>query len=1190
MLIMGRKSLTATVSVCLGLLLCCSRALGQSVYGEMSGTFTDLSDAPIAGASVTVTSVEKGTKFRSTTNRSGNFSVTHLLPDTYSLTVQSEGFKTLQETGIPVFADQSSRINGKLSKGNAADVTAAAAGEVSILKTDRTDVSTLFTRTTLENLPSLDVNVARYTLLVPGALLGTTGLPPEQNPQRGPAINVNGQHFSGTASQLDGTTDRDPLQGFIVINPTLESVHEMKVTTQNYSAEFGEATAGVLTIQTRSGTNVWHGSAFDYRRSDWGQARVPFAFGGVPPLKRNEFGGSLGGPVIRSRFFLFGDYQVTRQAVGFDQLLSVPTLLVHQTCVGGLSGNCDLSEYLSVAQIYDPSTHVPFSSNRIPNSLISPAAVNLLGLLPVPNNSNHGIVNNYRASGMEVFNADQFNLRADLNVTEKFRVFGRYSFADFRDDGTGAFGTVAGGAGTNPQGYAGIARTRNQGLSIGFSYAFRSSLLTDFRFGFLRYHLNLDSPDLGTEPALELAQTDGLNNDLYSSGMPDFEISGQLPGQVFNPSLGTDYLRFGYSNSANSCNCPLREVENEFQGVNNWTRNFGNHAFKWGADVRFLDNYRLASDRRRAGHLTFNPSVTGLGTPNAPGLGLATFLLGDVSSLDRYYSNPQNPFGLDAGEHQRRTFFYAQDTWQATHRLTINYGLRWEIYFPQTVTGRAAGGFLIPNFNSPTASIFRVPGTPGVNSNGDVKISLNNLGPRIGIAFLAAPKTVIRAGYGRSFDGGRGGSIFGIAATQNPPVMISLQNVAPPGSPHLLHLGQPMPAFNFPPLTGSFSIAELYNDLTVGSPQNQGVVYAMPGKLRLPTVDAWNLTVQHELSSSMYVELGYVGNKGTHVSTDGVIAGTSYYDINQTSLNNFIIPGNSSTNGNCAPKQPSGKFCKSNPLTRKLFDPWPSSILYFGDSASNNYNSLQAKLDKRFRRGYEVLAHYTWAKGLDYDANYFKTNPRIGYGPSNFDRAHVFVLASLWSLPLGRDRALLSGIGPVFDRIVGGWALSMVTDWYSGLPFTPIYSSCGMDQMNAGAPCRPNLVGTVHVTGDRNPYFTVAGTTLTAGTFNASTGTVNPGGTSGPWQRPAPGTIGNVARNSIRGPGFSQADVALSKEIHLRESLSLRFRADLFNLFNKANLGNPNPCVDCSNAGKIAGAIGSGDTPREFQFSLKVEF
>jgi len=1184
---MSRKSLTATVSVFLGLLLCCSRGLGQSVYGEISGTFTDTSDAPIPGASVAVISVEKGTKFRTITNQSGQFSITHLLPDTYSLTIQSEGFRTLQETGIPVFADQTSRINGKLSKGNSADVTSAGAGEVSILKTDRTDVSTMFTGVTLQNVPILDLNVARFALLVPGALPGTTGLPPEQNPQRGPATDINGQRFSGTASQLDGTANRDPLQGFIVINPTLESVNEMKVTTQNYSAEFGEATAGVLTIQTRSGTNASHGSAFDYRRTDWGQAGVPFAFGGVPPIKRNAFGGSLGGPVVRSRFFLFGDYQGTRQAVGFDQLLSVPTLLVHQTCLSGLSGNCDLSEYLSAGQVYDPSTHLPYRANQIPNSLISQAAVNLLGLLPLPNIANRGIVNNYQASGLEVVNADQFNLRPDLNLTGKFRVFGRYSFADFRDDGSGAFGAVAGGAGTNAQGYAGIARTRNQGLSIGFSYTFRPSLLADFRFGFFRYHLNLNSPDLGTEPALTVAQTSGLNNDLYSSGMPDFEIPGQLAGQISNPSLGTDYLRFGYSNAVNSCNCPLREVENEFQGVNNWIKTSGNHAFKWGADVRFLTNYRLASDRRRAGHLTFNPSVTGLGTQTAPGLGLATFLFGDITSVDRYYSNPQNPVSFDAGEHQKRTFFYAQDTWQATHRLTINYGLRWEIYFPQTVAGKAAGGFLIPNFNSPTASVFRVPGTPGVDRHGNVNISLNNLGPRIGIAFLAAPKTVIRAGYGRSFDGGHGGSIFGIAATQNPPVMISLQNIAIVGRP--LHLGQPVPAFTFPALSGSFSIAELYYDLIAGNTQNQGVVYAIPGKLRLPTVDAWNFTVQHELSSSMYFELGYVGNKGTHVSTDAS-ARASFYDLNQTSLNKFIIARHSGTNPNCAPKQPTGNFCKSNPITRKLFNPWPSSILYFGNSASNNYNSLQAKLDTRFWQGYEILAHFTWAKGLNYDNNYFNTNPRIGYGPSNFDRSHAFVLAGFWSLPVGRGRALLGGIAPVFDRIVGGWVLSTITTWYSGLPFTPTYSSCGIDQMNAAAPCRPNLIGTVHVTGRRNGYFPVAGSTLAAGTFNASTGTVSPGGVSGPWQRPAPGTIGDVARNSIRGPGFSQSDVALSKEIHLRESWALRFRADIFNIFNKANLGNPNPCVDCSDAGTIAGAIASGDTPREFQFSVKLEF
>jgi Carboxypeptidase regulatory-like domain/TonB dependent receptor len=1206
---MGRKFLTLVLASCVSTCFLADDAIGQSLYGEVSGRFTDALGNPIAGAEVTVTSQEKGNRFRTSTNKFGNFQVTDLVPDTYSIAVEANGFKTFRETEIPVFADQASRVNASLPRGESTDLVLANSGDIDILKTDRTDVATLFSRRSVADLPLRDLNVTRLGLFVPGSLPATSlGLSVVQNPQSGNFINVNGQLFVGTAFQLDGTDNRDPLQGLIVINPNLESVGEVKVTTQNYSAEFGEATAGVVTIQTRSGTNSWHGSAFDFRRTGWGQATDPFSTTPPAPIKRNEFGASIGGPLIENRLFVFGDYEGTRQSNGLNQLLSVPTLLVHQTCLIGASGFCNLHEYLDASnsgrgQVYNPSSGMPFKNNEVPRSLLNEGAVNLLTLLPLPNTGAPGeIVNNFIASGARILDADQFDTRVDFNATEPLRILARYSLADFRDNGSPAFGRVAGGAGTNQAGFAGIAQTRNQGISAGLAYKFRPNLLTDFRFGFFRYHLNLDSPDLATAPATTIAKTPGLNNDLFSSGMPDFELPGALPGQQFNASLGGDYLRFGYSPAVNSCNCPLREHEQQFQWVNNWTMASGKHSFKWGADIRLLQNFRLASDRRRAGHLVFSAnttSSTGPGTRTG-GLSLATFLFGAVSSFDRFYANPENPAAFNAGERQKRWFFYGQDTWRVLPRLTINFGLRWEIYFPQTVTRDGAGGFLIPNFTHPAQSLFNVPGTAGVDRSGNVKTSLTNFGPRLGVAYLATQKTVIRAGYGRSFDVGFAGSVFGISATQNPPVMI-FQSLFNQGSP-VFTLGQNPPpyAFTFPSSAKPFDISDLnlaiLENLGIGNASatnqlNQSNIYAIPGRVRLPTVDAWNFTIQRQLFSTSYIEVGYVGNKGTHVFPDGV---SSYYDLNQAKLEGYIGLKSSPAGCATAPK-PSDKYCVTPKLSRQRFNPWGGQVRYFGNDASNNYNSLQVKLNKSFHQGYDFLAHYTWAKGLNYDSTYFNVDPsiaRMGYGPSNFDRTHAFALTNLWTLPVGRGKALLGKISPAADRVLGGWAINAATVWYSGLPFSPTYSACSHDRDTG--PCRPNVAGIVHIGGDRKEWFTsTGGIMLPASRFDSVTGVTAPGIPVGPWQEPAPGTFGNAGRNSLRAPSFFQSDLAFAKDIVFTERVSLRFRADVFNAFNKVNLGYPGgstgPCVDCRGGAAIQ-SLTPGAFQRQLQFSLKLQF
>jgi len=1098
-------------------------AVAQAVYGSIFGTVTDRSGAAVVGVKLTVTSTQKGVKFETTTNETGNYTVTHLIPDQYDVRAEALGFKVVMSTGIPVYADQAARVDVQLQVGGTQETVIVSAEDMPLIKTDRADVATIFSEKEVANLPLLNRNFTSLVLLTPGTSEQVWQHASSENPQGGLQIMVNGQHFSGTSYQLDGTDNQDPILGIIVINPTLESVTQTKITTQNYDAEFGQVLAGVVTVQTKSGTNNFHGSAFGFRRTGWGQARNPFTQPPdrpLPSIKWNQFGVSTGGPIIKNRLFLFGDYQGTRRSNGISVRLNVPTDLVRSTCLDPTVPFCDLGEYPQ--PLFDPATGDQFANNQIPRNRISPQAVNLLGFLPRPNVPAAGISQNFINSGAEQFNDDGFNVRVDHNATERLKIFGRYSFADFRQNAVGAFGPIAGGVGLSQDGFTGQSLVRNQSIAVGFDHMLRPNLLADFRFGFFRYHVNVLPDGAGTTPAKD-AGIPGLNlGDTLTSGMPFFSVDGQEgDGFVFGTIAP-----------------PTLEKEQQFQWVNNWTRTPGNHVFKWGADIRYAQNLRVASAGARSGSLYFFNSRTQ--GPTGGGLGLATFLLGDVSSFQRFVNQTYT-----AGERQQRLFLYGQDTFRITPSLTLNYGLRWEFYTPQSVTGKGAGGWV-----DLSTGLVRVAGYGNINLQGNVKNNFTNFAPRMGIAYQATSKTVLRMGYGRSFDIGVFGSVFGHTVTQNLPVLVQQQLNPPTFTGHVFNLSTGPPAAIFPaiPSSGKFALPD------------QVSAYVLPTKMRLPTLDAWNVTVQQAITPTLSLQVGYVANKGTHVFAGD----TPNYDVNQASIVGF---GTLSTD-------------ERKPFFERFG--WTQQINYFGSDASDNYNSLQAVVEKRFAKGFQFLAHYTWSKALNYDSDYYAINPGLNYGTANTDRKHVFVLTNVAELPFGRGKTLLGNVSGIADRIVGGWSLSGATTWESGLPFSPSYSTCFADRDTG--PCRPNVVGPLHISGSRNGYFTTTG-----GVPLQPNGT--PGDTIGPWQRPAFGTFGSATRNSLRGPGFFQADVSVAKSFSLNEVISIQFRADVFNVVNKVNLGSPQTCVDCQGGGMIINTAFNGRAlQRQILFSLRLQF
>jgi hypothetical protein len=689
----------------------------------------------------------------------------------------------------------------------------------------------------------------------------------------------------------------------------LDAVTETKVALQNYDAEFGKAVAGVVTAQTKSGSNDIHGSGFWFRRTDALQARDPFTqyqadpitHRFIPSSRWQQFGGSVGGPIIKNKLFFFGDYQATRQSSGITNQMTVPTALVQSTCnpttnaTSASPGFCNLSEYLSAglqggAQVYDPSTGTPTtgnggnrtpfgaagpcSGNCIPIADVSPQAAAILALFPAPQSS--GVLNNYVASGSGPFTQNSFDTRIDYAASSTLNLFGRFSLDYFKLSGKGSLGAL-GGPGTGLLGLAGSSITHNYSLATGFTKTLSTSLLTDVRFGWFKYNPQTQKPD-GGAPMTAFGIPNANTSDPKTAGLGSFLLgSDPNTGEGGAPNNGSAEAisSFGDGLGVARCNCPLTEREDQFQIVNNWTKTKGNHIFKFGADLRYARNLRIPSDNNRTGEYNFSPLATsnqtlGKGVP-VGGLDLATFLLGDVTSMARYVTNPALGDINNAAERQKRLFFYGQDTYRATSKLTLNYGLRWEIYTPESVLAKGYGGFANILDNGGTG-VIRVAGYGPYGLNGNVKNGLHAFAPRIGVAYQLTPKTVVRMGYGRSYDIGVFGSNFGHTVTQNLPVLIK-QNVDAGALTGGVATGNDIAAFTLAqgPVAPVFPAIPANGQITFASLGGQdGGVHIRPIKQVLPTLDAWNLTVQRQVTSTISAEVAYVGNKGSHgFSGDG---------------------------------------------------------------------------------------------------------------------------------------------------------------------------------------------------------------------------------------------------------------------------------------------------------------------------------
>jgi hypothetical protein len=1136
--------LGAILSLCLLVVVVTNTASAQQTSGSIIGNVSDSSGAAVPQAAVAVKETSKGVVFQTTTNASGTYALDHLIPGSYTVTVEAPNFKKVVSEPLTVQIDNVSRLNVRLTPGTTTE-TEVLANATPLLQTDSADIAITFTSEDVLSLPDYQRNVLSLEFLVPGVTLPSgDSTPPSENPQGAFRARIGGRVYGATGYQLDGTDNQDVWLGNAVINPNPDSVAEAKFSLQNFNAENGYVAGGLLSFSTKSGSNKFHGSLFEYLINNSPGFRT---FGSDPwtgqnPYKSNQFGGSVGGPILRDKLFFFADAQIQRLRNDDKVLTTVPTQTVRNTCFNvSATGNCDLSDYLSNnGQVYDPQSgdylsaspagknRTKFANNQIPNARLSQQAINILQYYPAPNipltsTGAVNITNNYLAPQAEAFNAQQYDTREDyyLNPTNSF--FGRYSTALFSVSAPGAFGSLAGGPTATSIGYAGTSNIHNQSLSLGYTHTFSSTAVNDLHYGFYQYHVHAIPGGYGTQPATQ-AGIPGLNLDTTTtSGFPGFVIGG--------------LSSIGYDKSINSCNCTLTENEIENQLVDTFSKVDRDHTLKFGADLRRTSSLRAPSDSHRAGLLTSAAGYTAL-NGSSGGLGLATFLLGETTTFARYVSTV-----TDATAYLDRAHLFAQDSWHIAPKLTLNYGLRYELTLPEA-TGSGKGGLF--DVNTGLVNVF---GVGGNSSRGFQQTAYRNFAPRLALAYQVLPRTVVRAGYGWSYDTGDGGIIFN-EANISYPVLIQQSNTPTNASQGVFNLAQGPVTITPPTANGAGEV-----------PLPAGVAgVTRPVHESLSVTYSYNAAIEQEITKHLAVTAAYVGNSGRHVENDR----NNSVNLNQSPL----IPGS------VASITTEPYYIKYG-LSQAIND--------FCNCGVGQYNSFLATLDLRGFHGYTARANYLYQRAYgDGTTSYtFLYDRAAGYGNDNSIYHQQLIVTQQLDLPIGTGKLLAGHAGPILNSFIGNWSLSGVTIRHSGVPYSVTIGSFPTGYLGEN---------TVSVSfadrGTTSPYTGAAhnrtqwyqGCTVAALTAN----------TCGGFAVPALGSFGNFGINNLYGPAYIDQDVGLQKRlVQVADRYNFDIRAEAFNIFNHANLSTPTTNITSTTAGQISSTAG---TMRRLQFALRMNF
>lgn len=1061
---------------------CAAPASAQTVTGSLVGSVTDRSGAVIPGAAVLASDVERGTTRTTVTNAEGQYTIASLSPGTYRVTIELTGFRTFARDEVPIEINTTVRIDARLDVGGV-EQTVEVSGARPTLQTDRSDVTHQITPVQLENLPlSPDRNYQSLLELAPGVTEANPVGSAFGNPNGSLVNRVNGQNERANSFQLDGTINNQTnVISQTAIVPPPEAIEIVDVSTNAYDAEQGRSTGGVTNVQIKSGTNDFRGTLSGYHTDGAFEARNALSRLERPDTKLSQGTVTFGGPVRRNRTFFFADSQIGRDRRGQNDLLTVP----HDAFRSG--------DFRGATTIYDPATgsstqRTPFPDNIIPQNRISPIARAILDRLPVPTRS--GTSNNYEAVGQFVQDRDSFDVKVNHNFGSRTQGFVRYSYFQAATADPPAFG-VLGGPSTGGGATAAIGDSRNQSGSLNLTRAFSPSLVSELRGGFVRVRIEGGSP---TEP--DLASQIGIpginTGEFFTGGLPRIAISGY------------DFLGI-------AATLPFKITETSYNIVNNWTKQKGNHTLRAGVDLRSLslDKFQSSAGDPR-GSFTFTTGVTarsGVSTSSANAF--AAFLLGLPQQISRTEINQLSGYNL------RQYFFFVQDRWQATPRLTLNYGLRYEIYPYATVPNPGDQSRYLPDSNE-----LLIAGYGPVGSNLNVKTDYTNFAPRAGIAYRINDRTVLRGGYGVGYIPL---GINQLAGTRYP---AQVQLVVPGTNSFL-------PAGNIANGIPSAPVVDVTSGIVAAPPGN--VVQAVVREdERRGYVQSFNVTLQREVKGFV-VDASYVGSVGRR------------------------LPGTLNLNAAGPGARPADR-----PLAQRFGR--TADTLLSGFLLRSSYHSFQSRVERRLGRVGRITAAYTLSTSMDHSAAFSVQNPldlEANWGPSGFDRRHNLVASHVSPLPFGREGLLLrEGLGAA---ILGGWTVSGVLVARTGTPVDITGNGLTANRPQ-GATNRPDVVGEPEILGGTGP---------TELWFDTSA-----------FVEPAPGTFGNAGRNSVRGPGYVNYNMTVSRTFRLPRDTRLQVNASAFNLTNTTHFRNPSGSFTSGNFGRISSSFGE----RQIRFGARFSF
>jgi hypothetical protein len=1102
---------------------CSVIAPAQGIRATITGRVTDQSGAVVPGARVTVTNTGTNETRIATCSEEGEYTIPQLPPGDYSLTVEQAGFKKAVQR-FTLETGQGARLDVALQAGAFSEQVEITAATPVITSEDAT-IGGVVDQKKIVELPLNGRNYLQLAFLQPNVFA------PAQNSTLGfrGGFNVSGNSEIANNYILDGIDNNDETTNQPSHTPILDGVREFKVLTGTYAAEYGRQSGGQVIVATKSGTNSFHGSAFEFHRNSVFDARNFFARSCLrrdtsgactsykPSFRRNQFGGVLGGPILKDKLFFFAGYEGQRRGQQEAGLTTVPSALMRQG---------DFSELPTGTVVRDPlNNNQPFPNNRIPQNRWSTIGKGLLDLYPAPQIA--GLGNNFNAAGTGRFGIDQFSARLDRKWA-RHDLFGSYQFADSTEFYP-LTNTLC--SARDVPGFGCDELQRTQHLTLTWTWTISARLINEARVGYSRF---------GFFRLQEDRDKDVVNR-LGIKGLTD---AGRTP---FNNGAPQTVVT-GFATIGGPTNLPQGRHDNTYHYVENLTFISGAHTMKFGADIRrFLFNSFFTSFGR--GSFNFDGTFTG----NA----VADLLLGIPRSADR---NLGEPF------HNAKTFssgYYFQDDWKVTPKLTLNLGLRYELNLPPTENINK-----IASFDPATNTIKVAGGQEAFLNNGVLQLrpragignrlwetDKNNFAPRLGIAYrpFGDTKTVIRAGFGSFYNLQIVGN--GITPLSRNSPFRNRQTAGP-----FLATTRPLP-----------TIADIF----AGNPSI--VPPGIDPNFKTAYINQWSLGVQRELAQNLVFDLSYLGSSG-HKLPLGI-------NINQSP------PGA----GSVASRRP---FQGYGNITGG----------YISSAGNSNYHGLTVRIERRFTSGLSFLSSYAWSKSID-DGSGISTgsdasggaqnarNLRAERAPSDYDATHRWVLSYVWDLPFGKGKRFAPE-SKVVDVLVGGWQMTGIYTLQGGRPFTVV---SGTDRSStAGGNDRPILIGDWRVNNpgpDRwyNPCRIVR--TLNAQGQLVETRTGCAQGDSPAWLLPLTGTatvvgvFGNAGRNILRGPGLNNFDLGVSRFFRITERQQIQFRAEVFNLANKANFFFPVQSLANAAAGTIQRAANTGaGAQRQIQFALKYLF